>query len=54
MRRRWSRGCRRVRAGERGQLSADVTPEATAELGLAPGMKAFFVIKAGAVSIYPG
>jgi molybdate transport system ATP-binding protein len=40
----------RVRAGE---LSADVTPAASADLGLAPGMKVFFVIKAGAVSVYP-
>ena len=40
----------RVRAGG---LSADVTPAASADLGLAPGMKVFFVIKAGAVSVYP-
>lgn len=40
----------RVRAGE---LSADVTPAASADLGLTPGMSAFFVIKAGAVSVYP-
>ncbi|MBT2521579.1 sulfate/molybdate ABC transporter ATP-binding protein [Arthrobacter sp. ISL-28] len=40
----------RVRAGE---LSADVTPAASADLGLAPGMTVFFVIKAGAVSVYP-
>jgi molybdate transport system ATP-binding protein len=40
----------RVRAGD---LSADVTPAASADLGLAPGMTVFFVIKAGAVSVYP-
>ena len=40
----------RVRAGE---LFADVTPAASADLGLAPGMAVFFVIKAGAVSVYP-
>lgn len=44
----------RVRAGEGGHLSADVTPEAAADLGLAPGMQVYFVIKAGAVAIYPG
>jgi molybdate transport system ATP-binding protein len=44
----------RVRAGEGGQLSADVTPEASADLGLAPGMQVYFVVKAGAVAIYPG
>lgn len=44
----------RVRAGESGGLSADVTPAASADLGLAPGMTVYFVIKAGAVSIYPG
>ena len=44
----------RVRAGEGGQLSADITPEASADLGLVPGLKVYFVIKAGAVSIYPG
>ena len=44
----------RVRAGESGQLSADITPAAAADLGLAPGMRVYFVIKAGAVAIYPG
>lgn len=40
----------RIRAGE---LSADVTPAASADLGLAPGMAVYFVVKAAAVSIYP-
>ena len=40
----------RVRAGE---LSADVTPAASADLGLAPGVRAYFVVKAAAVSVYP-
>ena len=40
----------RVRAGE---LSADVTPAASADLGLAPGQDVFFVVKAAAVAIYP-
>lgn len=40
----------RVRAGE---LSADITPAASADLGLVPGMTVYFVIKAGLVSIYP-
>lgn len=44
----------RVRAGEGGQLGADITPEASADLGLSPGMDVYFVIKAGAVAIYPG
>ena len=39
----------RVRAGE---LAADITPAALAELGLVPGMRAFFVLKATAVTIY--
>jgi molybdate transport system ATP-binding protein len=43
----------RVRAGVGGQLSADVTPEAAADLGLMPGMLVYFVVKAAAVSIYP-
>jgi molybdate transport system ATP-binding protein len=43
----------RVRAGAGGQLSADVTPEAAADLGLVPGMLVYFVVKAAAVSIYP-
>ncbi|MET3920829.1 ATP-binding cassette domain-containing protein [Arthrobacter sp. UYEF20] len=40
----------RVRAGE---LSADVTPAASADLGLAPGLDVYFVVKAAAVAIYP-
>ncbi|WP_211881161.1 sulfate/molybdate ABC transporter ATP-binding protein [Pseudarthrobacter albicanus] len=40
----------RVRAGG---LSADITPAASADLGLTPGMTVYFVIKATAVSIYP-
>ncbi len=40
----------RVRAGE---LSADVTPAASADLGLAPGAAVYFVVKAAAVAIYP-
>ena len=43
----------RVRAGAGGQLSADVTPEAAADLGLVPGAQVYFVVKAAAVSIYP-
>ena len=43
----------RIRAGEGGQLSADVTRAASADLGLAPGMQVYFLIKAGAVTIYP-
>ncbi|MET3173924.1 UNVERIFIED_ORG: molybdate transport system ATP-binding protein [Arthrobacter sp. UYCu721] len=43
----------RVRAGDGGQLSADITQAASADLGLAPGMEVYFVIKAGAVAIYP-
>ncbi|HJW00437.1 MAG TPA: ABC transporter ATP-binding protein [Arthrobacter sp.] len=43
----------RVRAGAGGQLSADVTPEAAADLGLVPGLQVYFVVKAAAVSIYP-
>ncbi|GAC1372734.1 MAG: ATP-binding cassette domain-containing protein [Pseudarthrobacter sp.] len=43
----------RVRAGEGGRLSADITPAAAADLGLTPGMQVYFVIKAGAVAIYP-
>lgn len=41
----------RIRAGD---LSADITPSASADLGLAPGMTVYFVIKAAAISIYPG
>jgi molybdate transport system ATP-binding protein len=40
----------RVRAGE---LSADVTPAASADLSLAPGLDVYFVVKAAAVAIYP-
>lgn len=41
----------RVRAGG---MSADITPSASADLGLAPGMTVYFVIKAAAVAVYPG
>jgi molybdate transport system ATP-binding protein len=40
----------RVRAG---RLSADITPAASADLGLVPGMSVYFVIKAAAIAIYP-
>ncbi len=40
----------RVRGGG---LSADVTPRAVAELGLAPGVRAVFVVKATEVTVYP-
>ncbi|WP_432398456.1 sulfate/molybdate ABC transporter ATP-binding protein [Pseudarthrobacter sp. L19] len=40
----------RVRAGD---LAADITPAASADLSLAPGVRAYFVVKAAAVSIYP-
>jgi molybdate transport system ATP-binding protein len=43
----------RVRAGESGQLSADITPAAAADLSLAPGTQVYFVVKAGSVAIYP-
>ncbi|WP_426228384.1 sulfate/molybdate ABC transporter ATP-binding protein [Pseudarthrobacter sp. DSP2-3-2b1] len=43
----------RVRAGEGGLLSADITTAAAADLRLAPGMQVYFVVKAGAVAIYP-
>jgi len=36
-----------------GGLSADITPAASADLGLAPGMTVYFVIKAAAIAIYP-
>ncbi|MEV4990967.1 sulfate/molybdate ABC transporter ATP-binding protein [Pseudarthrobacter sp. LMD1-1-1.1] len=39
----------RVRAGS---LAADITPAASADLGLAPGMTVHFVVKAAAVSVY--
>jgi molybdate transport system ATP-binding protein len=40
----------RIRAGG---LSADITPAASADLGLTPGIAVYFVIKAAAISIYP-
>ena len=40
----------RVRAGD---LAADITPAASADLSLAPGVRAYFVVKAAAVAIYP-
>ncbi|WP_425860550.1 sulfate/molybdate ABC transporter ATP-binding protein [Arthrobacter sp. TWP1-1] len=40
----------RVRAG---LLAADISPAATAELGLAPGSEVFFVVKAAEVVLYP-
>jgi molybdate transport system ATP-binding protein len=40
----------RVRAGS---LAADITPAASADLGLAPGLPVHFVVKAAAVAIYP-
>ncbi|MDX6326007.1 MAG: molybdate transport system ATP-binding protein [Nocardioidaceae bacterium] len=40
----------RVRAGE---LAADITPASVAELDLAPGTPAHFVVKAAEVAIYP-
>jgi len=43
----------RVRAGDGGRMSADITRAAAADLGLVPGMQAYFVVKAGAVAIYP-
>nr|WP_217509079.1 ABC transporter ATP-binding protein [Pseudarthrobacter sp. C4D7] len=39
----------RVRAGS---LAADITPAASADLGLVPGMAVHFVVKAAAVSVY--
>ncbi|MDQ0767482.1 molybdate transport system ATP-binding protein [Pseudarthrobacter defluvii] len=39
----------RVRAGG---LAADITPAASADLGLVPGMRVHFVVKAAAVSVY--
>ena len=42
-----------ARGGEAGTLSADVTPAASADLGLAPGMEVRFVVKSALVSIYP-
>lgn len=43
----------RVRAGASGELAADITPAAVADLGLAPGMRVYFVTKAAAVAVYP-
>ncbi|MET1086700.1 MAG: ATP-binding cassette domain-containing protein [Arthrobacter sp.] len=40
----------RVRAGS---LAADITPAASADLGLAPGLSVHFVVKATSVVIYP-
>ncbi|ALE06704.1 molybdenum ABC transporter ATP-binding protein [Arthrobacter sp. ERGS1:01] len=40
----------RVRAG---RLAADISPAATAELGLIPGSEVFFVVKAAEVAVYP-
>ncbi|MCZ2404677.1 ABC transporter ATP-binding protein [Paenarthrobacter sp. Z7-10] len=40
----------RIRAGE---LSADVSASAAADLGLEPGIEVYFVVKAAAVAIYP-
>jgi molybdate transport system ATP-binding protein len=40
----------RVRAGG---LAADITPAASADLGLTPGMGVHFVIKAAAITIHP-
>jgi molybdate transport system ATP-binding protein len=40
----------RARAGS---LAADITPAASADLGLAPGLTVHFVVKATAVAVYP-
>lgn len=40
----------RARAGD---LSADITPQAAAELDLAPGSRVFFTVKANEVAVYP-
>ncbi|MHA7306713.1 sulfate/molybdate ABC transporter ATP-binding protein [Arthrobacter sp. TMN-49] len=40
----------RVRAA---RLSADISPAATAELGLVPGSEVYFVVKAAEVALYP-
>lgn len=40
----------RVRAGS---LAADITPAASADLGLVPGLQVHFVVKAAAVAVYP-
>lgn len=36
-----------------GGLSADITPAASADLGLTPGMTVYFVVKATAIAVYP-
>ncbi|MEW1986400.1 sulfate/molybdate ABC transporter ATP-binding protein [Pseudarthrobacter oxydans] len=36
-----------------GGLMADITPAASADLGLMPGMTVYFVIKATAITVYP-
>lgn len=36
-----------------GGLFADITPAASADLGLAPGMTVYFVVKAAAIAIHP-
>ncbi|ELT44231.1 sulfate/molybdate ABC transporter ATP-binding protein [Arthrobacter nitrophenolicus] len=36
-----------------GGLSADITPAASVDLGLTPGMRVHFVIKATAIAVYP-
>lgn len=46
----------RVRAGDGHSaqaLSADITPAASADLGLVPGMEVRFVVKSALVSVYP-
>ncbi|MDQ0102532.1 molybdate transport system ATP-binding protein [Paenarthrobacter nicotinovorans] len=43
----------RASAGTDGTLSADITPAASADLGLAPGMEVRFVVKSALVSVYP-
>jgi molybdate transport system ATP-binding protein len=40
----------RVRAGN---LAADITPAASADLGLVPGLTVHFVVKATSVTVYP-
>lgn len=44
----------RAHAGQSTQsLSADITPAASADLGLVPGMEVRFVVKSALVSVYP-
>jgi len=44
----------RASAGALAQaLSADITPAASADLGLVPGMDVRFVVKSALVSVYP-